>query len=84
MSIDNFKEQMYKRSSEESIQAHLENIYGTHIERIVKLDLGVFKVDRYDGLSWVVRQFPKAMLIEDVKGDAEILKFLEQIDYPAE
>lgn len=84
MSIDDFKEQMYKRSSKECIQEHLEHVYGIHITEMTKLDLGVFRVDCFDGSSLVARQFPKVRSMEDIKGDADILDFLAKKGFPAE
>lgn len=84
MSIDDFKEQMYKRSSKECIKKHLEDAYKMRVAEIIKLDLGVFRVDCFDGSSLIARQFPKARLIEDIKGDADILNFLAEKGFPAE
>jgi hypothetical protein len=84
MKMDNFKNLMYTCLSKERVYTHLENVYGIQIKQVIELDLGVFRVDRYDGPSWVSRQFPKNRTMESVRGDAEILRFLEQHGYPAE
>jgi Ser/Thr protein kinase RdoA (MazF antagonist) len=44
----------------------------------------VFRVDRNDGSPWVARAFPPARPRAGAEGDAAILRFLEQQDYPAE
>jgi Ser/Thr protein kinase RdoA (MazF antagonist) len=44
----------------------------------------VFRIDRSDGPPWVARAFPPARPRAGVEGDAAILRFLEQQDYPAE
>ena len=51
---------------------------------IAQLDLGVYRVDRADGDSWVARLFPAVRPREHVDGDAEILRWLAALDYPAE
>jgi len=84
MSIDSFKELMYSRSSNELLKTHLEDVYEIKIMRLVKLDLGVFIVDQLDGPSWIARQYSKSKSIESVKGDATVLRFLEQHCFPAE
>ncbi|MDR3543610.1 MAG: phosphotransferase [Desulfosporosinus sp.] len=84
MKIDEFKEQMYTRSGKERLSSHLESMYGIRVKQLTELDLGVFRVDRHDGLTWIARLFSKAMPVKRVQGDAEILRFLEQQGYPAE
>lgn len=44
----------------------------------------VFRIDRNDGDPWVARAFPPARPRAGVEGDAAILRFLEQQNYPAE
>jgi Ser/Thr protein kinase RdoA (MazF antagonist) len=44
----------------------------------------VFRIDRGDGDPWIARVFPPARPRASVEGDAAILRFLEQQDYPAE
>ena len=44
----------------------------------------VFRVDRGDGEPWIARVYPPARPEAGVEGDAAILRFLEQRDYPAE
>ncbi|MDQ7093535.1 phosphotransferase [Desulfosporosinus sp. PR] len=84
MSINEFRERMYTRWGIESLPSHLESLYGIRIAQATKLDLGIFRIDRHDGPSWLARLFPKAMPLEQIQGDAEILSYLEQHNYPAE
>ncbi|WP_407309884.1 phosphotransferase enzyme family protein [Desulfosporosinus sp. SB140] len=84
MSIDEFSKRMNTRLGKESLTSHLESLYGIHVAQLVELDLGVFRADRNDGPSWVARLYSKEMPLERVRGDAEILRFLEQQNYPAE
>jgi Ser/Thr protein kinase RdoA (MazF antagonist) len=71
-------------SDGDRLAAHLHEVYGIRVAEIVELDLGVFRVDREDGPSWVARLFASARPLALVHGDAEILGALEQIDFPAE
>lgn len=67
--------------------AHLADRYGIDPVDATKLSVHktyVFRIDRRDGDSWVARAFPPARPRAGVEGDAAILRFLEQQDYPAE
>src|ERR1035438_8738988 len=66
------------------LPSHLESRYGSRVAQLTELDLGVFRVDRRDGPSWVARVFPAARPLEEVQGDAAILRFAAQHDFPAE
>ena len=66
------------------LAAHLSEIYGVEVTEIAQLDLGVYRVDRAGGGSWVARLFPAVRPRERVEGDAEILRWLAGHDYPAE
>ncbi|HXT91380.1 MAG TPA: phosphotransferase [Trebonia sp.] len=71
----------------ERLLAHLRGRYGIDPVAATKLSLHktyVFRVDRNDGSPWVARAFPPARPRAGVEGDAAILRFLEQQDYPAE
>ena len=82
--IDQFTRRMYTRTGVDRLGAHLESVYGTRVGRISELDLGVYRVDRHNGSSWVARLFPAARLPEATEGDAEILRALAERDFPAE
>ena len=73
---------------EESLGAHLETRYGIKVSAVTKLSphgAGVFRVDRGDGPAWVARLYPRdARPADKVEADAEILRFLELHDLPAE
>jgi Ser/Thr protein kinase RdoA (MazF antagonist) len=66
------------------LAAHLGDTYATEVTEIAQLDLGVYRVDRADGPSWVARLFPEVRPRAHVDGDAEILGWLAEVDYPAE
>jgi len=82
--IEEFSQRMYRRSGTEGLPAHLERVWGIQVDKATELDLGVSRVDRRDGPSWVARLFPRVRPIECVRGYAEILHFLESQDLPAE
>ena len=60
------------------LAAHLSDAYGTEVTEIAQLDLGVYRVDRADGPSWVARLFPAVRPRDRVEGDAEILRWLAE------
>jgi Ser/Thr protein kinase RdoA (MazF antagonist) len=68
----------------EGLAAHLEERYGVGVAELVRLDAGVFRVDRRDGSRWVARVFPARRPLDGVEGDAAILRRLEQGGFPAE
>src|ERR1700729_3121906 len=68
----------------ERLAGHLAERYGVVVTATVTLDVGVVRVDRADGPSWVARVFSDARAIADVEGDAEILRLLERGGFPAE
>jgi Ser/Thr protein kinase RdoA (MazF antagonist) len=71
----------------ERLLAHLRDRYGIDPVTATRLSVHktyVFRIDRKDGPPWVARAFPPARPRAGVQGDAAILRFLEQQDYPAE
>jgi Ser/Thr protein kinase RdoA (MazF antagonist) len=66
------------------LQSHLESHYGTEVTALDDLDVGVWRVRRTDGRDWVVRRFPERRPAEVVMAEAEILRYLEERDFPAE
>jgi hypothetical protein len=52
------------------------------VSRLDQLDVGVFRVDRPDGPSWVARILPAARTVEATEADAGILA-LEHAGFPA-
>lgn len=72
------------RTGLDRLPDHLAKTYGVTAKKVTRLDNGVLRVDLAKGGPWVVRVFPSDRPLADVKGDAAILKFLEDQDYPAE
>src|ERR1700689_2856011 len=71
----------------ERLAAHLRDRYGIDPVAAARLSVHksyVFRIDRKDGDPWVARAFPPARPRAGAEGDAAILRFLEQHDYPAE
>jgi len=82
--IAEVRERVRVRTGIDSLPAHLESRHGIEVAQITELDLGVFRVDRHDGPAWVARIFPAARPLEEVEGDARILRGLERRGFPAE
>jgi Ser/Thr protein kinase RdoA (MazF antagonist) len=72
------------RARLEKLKTYLGRHYGIKIVGLERLDRGVYRVDRSDGPTWVARIFRARRPIEQVEGDAEVLRFLEENDFPAE
>jgi len=68
----------------ERLPSHLEERYGISVASVAGLDVGVLRVERRDGPSWVARVFAARRPIEAVEGDARILRALESARFPAE
>jgi Ser/Thr protein kinase RdoA (MazF antagonist) len=70
---------------EESLSTHLDAQYSIQAAKLIKLDQGVFRIDRHDSSkSWVARIFPPTRPIEIVHGDAKILRLLQDTEFPSE
>jgi Ser/Thr protein kinase RdoA (MazF antagonist) len=67
-----------------TLASHLNTTYGIDVAAMTELDLGVIRVDRHDGPSWVVRIFPRFRRLDDVRRDANVLERLERYGFPAE
>jgi Phosphotransferase enzyme family/Putative esterase len=66
------------------VAEHLADCYGITVTATAPLDVGVLRVDRADGPSWVARVFSHTRPLAEAAGDAEILRLLEQYGFPAE
>jgi Ser/Thr protein kinase RdoA (MazF antagonist) len=72
------------RAIEARLAEHLQRCYAISVSCLAGIEVGVFRVDRSDGPSWMARVFPRARPLEQVEGDAEILQFLADCGFPAE
>jgi Ser/Thr protein kinase RdoA (MazF antagonist) len=79
-----FRREMYTRTSLDWLPAHLEERYGVPVSGVTELDLGVYRVGLGDGRDWVARVFPAARPASGAAGDAELLRFVSEGDFPAE
>jgi Ser/Thr protein kinase RdoA (MazF antagonist) len=68
----------------DDLETHLEEQYGVCVADVEALDVGVFRVDLVGSPSWVTRVFPADRRLDDVEGDAAILRGLERHGFPAE
>lgn len=68
------------------IAAHLAATYGIEVDGAAEIEEGggVFHVRRADGPDWIARWFPTERPLELAQGDAAILRFLADADFPAE
>ena len=66
------------------LQTHLASHYGIAVTETIELDVGVFRLRRSDGPSWVARRFPVGRPADAARADADILRFLAAQDFPAE
>ena len=67
-----------------TLAPHLNSAYDIDVAMMTELDLGVIRVDRHDGPSWVARVFPTTRSLDDVRRDAAVLDRLEEGGFPAE
>ena len=63
---------------------HLADRYGVAVTATAALDVGVVRIDRADGPSWVARVFSDARPLAEAEADAQILRALERRGFPAE
>ncbi len=78
---------MHHEPAADRLLDHLRDHYGIDPVAATKLSVHntyVFRVDRLDGAPWIARAYPPARPRVGVEGDAAILRFLEQQDFPAE
>lgn len=85
--LEGLSARMHHEPAAEGVLSHLRERYGIDPNAATKLSVHktyVFRIDRNDGDPWIARAFPPARPRMGVEGDAAILRFLEQNDYPAE
>jgi Ser/Thr protein kinase RdoA (MazF antagonist) len=81
---DNGDDRLVHTAHADRLPMHLQSTYDIRVERLTQLDTGVFRVDQPNGQSWVARVFPSTRPIDQVTGDATILRSLERTGFPAE
>jgi Ser/Thr protein kinase RdoA (MazF antagonist) len=68
----------------DKLRRFLEKHYDTTISQMTRLDQGVYRASRPGGPDWVCRVFPPERGLELVRGDAEILRTLQELGIPSE
>ena len=88
MEREKLNARIWTQVDHEPLRTHLEKQYGISVSALTPFDgdhPGTFRVDRPDGPAWAARVFSSsARKIERIEGDAEILRFFEVHDLPAE
>jgi len=85
--LEGLQARMHHEPVAERLLAHLRDRYDIDAVAATQLSVHntyVFRIDRNDGDPWVARAYPPARLKAGVEGDAAILRFLAQQNYPAE
>jgi Ser/Thr protein kinase RdoA (MazF antagonist) len=67
-----------------TLPSHLNDAYGIDVAMMTELDVGVLRIDRHDGPSWVARVFPKSRHLDDVRRDSLMLDLLARGGFPSE
>ena len=75
---------MFHRDGIDTLPAHLERAHGIAVEKVTKLDVGVFKVVQNDGSLVVARMFSAARPYAAAQGDLAVLRYLAELGFPAE
>jgi Ser/Thr protein kinase RdoA (MazF antagonist) len=76
---------MFQREGADTLPGHLEKSYGIAIANMTQLDVGVFRVERSDkGAPLVARLFSATRPFAAAEGDLAVLRYLEEIGFPAE
>lgn len=66
------------------LPGHLEQTYDVAVRATKELDTGVLRITLADSRRWVARLFPACRPLEQTLGDAAVLRFLAEREYPAE
>ena len=78
-------QRMFQREGTDTLPGHLEKSCGITIARATQLDVGVFRVDRSDSdAPLVARLFPATRPFAAAEADLAVLRYLEEIGFPAE
>lgn len=85
--LEGLDDRMIHEPSAEQLLEHIRDhhrIDAVAATKISQHKTYVFRIDRANGEPWIARAFPPARPKSGVEGDAAILRFLEQHDFPAE
>ena len=79
-----YLERTFHRSGLDLLADHLHDTYGIVVTDTRRLDVGVVHVRRADGPAWVARILPADRPVAATHADARVLRYLSDINYPAE
>ena len=79
-----YLERTFHRTGTDRLADHLHGTYGIEVTGTRRLDVGVVRVEHADGPAWVARIFPAARSLDSSRADADVLRYLAEVDYPAE
>jgi len=85
--LEGLEGRMFHQPVADRVLAHLRHRYGIDALAATQVSVhraDVFRIDRADAEPWIVRAFPPARPRAGAEGDAAILRFLANHDYPAE
>jgi Ser/Thr protein kinase RdoA (MazF antagonist) len=82
--FDQVLHRMYVRTGVGELPAHLEATYDIAVLKMVRLDVGVFRIDRRNGTPLVARLFSAARPRAAAEGDLAALRYLAEVGFPAE
>jgi hypothetical protein len=69
----------YGDRGEQDLSDHLRITHGIDIAGMLKLDAGVFRIDRDEGPAWVARVFIPERTRDRVEGDAAALRYVSSL-----
>ena len=82
--IGSYLDRTFHRDGTGTLAGHLETAYGAGVERLHRLDVGVYRVELADGRRWVARIFAASRPLEVTRAETEILRILGEAGFPAE
>jgi Ser/Thr protein kinase RdoA (MazF antagonist) len=76
---------MFQREGVDTLPVHLEQTYGISITKVLRLDVGAFRIDHSDkGASMVARLFSADRPYAAAEADLAVLHHLAELGFPAE
>jgi Phosphotransferase enzyme family len=82
--IGSYMDRTFHRDGTGTLAGHLETAYGAGVERLHRLDVGVYRVQVAGGRRWVARIFAASRPLDVTRGETEILRMLAEAGFPAE
>ena len=79
-----YLDRTFHRDGTDTLVGHLETTYGVGVERLHRLDVGVYRAGLSGGRGWVARIFPASRPLDVTREEVEILRILGEAGFPAE